>query len=75
MHLCVVQVAWATFPNSEAESTLCMLQNAVLTTYTLSGQLQTVPVPAAVTSLHPLLQGLLLSVRVLPILPRFFAKI
>ncbi|CAL8471094.1 g10636 [Coccomyxa elongata] len=57
----VLQVAWATFPNSEAQSTLCMLQNAVLTTYTLSGQLHTVPVPAAVTSLHPLLQGLLLS--------------
>ncbi|BDA45310.1 probable anaphase-promoting complex subunit 1 at N-terminal half [Coccomyxa sp. Obi] len=57
----VLQVAWATFSGNEAGSTLCMLQNSALTTYTLSGQLQTVPVPAAVTSLHPILQGLLLS--------------
>lgn len=68
MELCLVQVAWATFPGNEAGSTLCMLQNSVLTTYTLSGQLQTVPVPASVTSLHPVLQGLLLSVRLLTFL-------
>lgn len=39
-----------------------MLQQSLLTTYTLNGQLQTVPVLATVTAMHPIPQGLLLSV-------------
>lgn len=62
MHPRVLQVAWAKFADNGASSTLCMLQQSLLTTYTLNGQLQTVPVPASVTSLHPIPQGLLLNV-------------
>ncbi len=65
MRSCVSKVAWAEFQDSGAGSTLCMLQQSLLTTYTLSGQLQTAPVPAAVTSLHPIPQGLLLNVSVI----------
>ncbi|KAK9901384.1 hypothetical protein WJX75_009652 [Coccomyxa subellipsoidea] len=57
----VLQVAWAKFADNGASSTLCMLQQSQLTTYTLNGHLQTVPVPASVTSLHPVPQGLLLN--------------
>jgi hypothetical protein len=58
-----VQVTWATFPGMEGANVLCMLQQATLTTYSLSGELQTVPLPTDVTDMHPLPLGLILSVR------------
>ena len=58
-----VQVAWATFAGVDGDLVLCMLQHATLTTYSLKGELYTVPLPPHVSSMHPLPQGLLLSVR------------
>lgn len=63
------QVAWATFAGMEGDSILCMLQQATLTTYSLKGALQTVPLPPHITAMHPLPHGLLLSVRPLPTPP------
>lgn len=58
-----MQVAWATFAGMEGDNVLCMLQHATLTTYSLKGELQTVPLPPHVTAMHPLPHGLILSVR------------
>ena len=59
----LAQVAWATFAGMEGADVLCMLQQATLTTYSLRGELQTVPLPANITAMHSLPVGLLLSVR------------
>ena len=47
----------------EGDNVLCMLQHATLTTYSLKGELQTVPLPSHITAMHPLQHGLILSVR------------
>ena len=62
------QVAWAAFAGMEGDSILCMLQQATLTAYSLKGSLQTVPLPAHITAMHPLPHGLILSVRFTPFL-------
>lgn len=58
-----VQVAWATFAGMDGGKVLCMLQHATLTTYSLKGELHTVPLPPHISSMHPLPHGLILSVR------------
>lgn len=59
----LAQVAWTNFSGMEGADVLCMLQQATLTTYSLRGELQTVPLPANITTMHPLPLGLILSVR------------
>ncbi|KAK9819154.1 hypothetical protein WJX81_007250 [Elliptochloris bilobata] len=55
----VLQVAWCRFQD-EGEA-LCLLQAGALSTYTLAGELQTVPLPPGFTTMWALPQGLLLT--------------
>ena len=54
------QVAWCRF-QGEGEA-LCLLQAGALATYTLAGELQTVPLPPGFAAMWALPQGLLLAV-------------
>ena len=56
------QAAWARFSEGEPHAALCMLQPSLLTVYHVNGELQQVPVPAGISSMHALPEGLLLSV-------------
>jgi hypothetical protein len=62
LSLANMQVAWTKFPADEGQATLCMLHHAALTTYKLNGELRTVSVPASMTDMHAIPQGLLLVV-------------
>lgn len=53
-------MAWCRFQD-EGEA-LCLLQAGALATYTLAGELQTVPLPSGFTAMWALPQGLLLVV-------------
>ena len=67
-------MAWATFAGMDGDRALCMLQHATLTTYSLRGELHTVPLPPHISSMHPLPHGLMLSVRLRAHLPLFLRQ-
>lgn len=74
MDLCRKQVTWAHFAGDDKEATLCMLHASALTTYKLTGELQTVALPASVNAVHAIPQGLLLEVTLCSFTGRLIAK-
>jgi hypothetical protein len=67
VHFSPCQVAWARFAGGGEHATLCMLRESALTLYSLDGEVHDVPLGARrCSSIHPVPQGLLLSVRLLP---------
>jgi Anaphase-promoting complex subunit 1 len=59
----VLSAAWARFEEGGPEAVLCLLQPLALMLYTLEGEAQCVPLPAAFSTLWALPKGLMLTVR------------
>ena len=58
----VMQAAWVHFAETGPYPLLCMLQSSVLTIYTLSGELHSVPLACKYTQMWPLPRGIILAV-------------